>query len=55
MSAKTALISIIKRDGKFITPSGSTVLNAGDVLLVISETKGALKQVYESLNIPHEF
>ena len=47
------MISIIKRDGKFITPNGSTVLNAGDVLLVISETKAGLKQVYESLNIKH--
>jgi cell volume regulation protein A len=51
---KTALISIIKRGGKFITPSGSTVLNAGDVLLVISETKSALKRVYEALNIRQE-
>jgi cell volume regulation protein A len=51
---KTALISMIKRNGKFITPNGSTVLQAGDVLLVISETKSALKHVYESLNIRQE-
>jgi cell volume regulation protein A len=51
---KTALISIIKRNGKFITPHGSTVLIAGDVLLVISETKSGLKRVYEALNIRHD-
>lgn len=48
---KTALISLIKRNGKFISPGGSTVLDEGDVLLVISETKNALQQVYEALEI----
>jgi cell volume regulation protein A len=48
---KTALISLIKRDGKFITPSGSTILNEGDRLLIISETKSSLKLVYEVLGI----
>lgn len=48
---KTASISLIKRDGKFITPNGSTVLNAGDVLLVISESKKALHLVYDCLKI----
>jgi potassium/hydrogen antiporter len=51
----TALISIIKRNGKYITPSGSTVLNAGDILLVLSETKSALKKVYECLKMEPEF
>ena len=50
----TAVISIIKRNGKYITPSGSTVLNAGDILLVLSETKSALKKVYECLEIEPE-
>ncbi len=48
---KTAMISIIKRDGKFITPNGSTVLKEGDTLLVLSESKSSLKHVYESLEI----
>jgi len=51
---KTALISILKRDGKFISPNGATVLREGDVLLVISETKNALKKVYEVLDINPE-
>jgi len=51
---KTALISLIKRNGKFITPNGATVLNAGDVLLVISESRSALHKVYECLRIRQE-
>jgi cell volume regulation protein A len=51
---KTALISIIKRDGKYISPIGSTVLNDGDTLLVISENKSSLKQVYKVLEIKPE-
>lgn len=51
---KTSLISLIKREDKFITPHGSTVLNEGDTLLVISETKRALKQVYDVLDIEPE-
>lgn len=50
----TALISIIKRNGKYITPTGSTVLNAGDILLVLSETKSVLKKVYECLGMEPE-
>ena len=51
---KTALISLIKRNGKFITPNGATMLNAGDVLLVISESRSALHKVYECLRIRQE-
>jgi cell volume regulation protein A len=46
---KTALISLIKRNGKFISPNGSTVLNEGDTLMVIAETKNSLQKVYEVL------
>ena len=48
---KTALISLIKRRGKFITPSGSTVLEEGDMLLVISESKSSLQKVYGCLKM----
>jgi potassium/hydrogen antiporter len=51
---KTALISLIKRDEKFITPNGSTILNEGDRLLIISETKSSLKIVYEILGIKQD-
>jgi NhaP-type Na+/H+ and K+/H+ antiporter len=36
---KTALISVIERDGKYITPNGSTILQVNDKLFVISENK----------------
>ncbi len=51
---KTALISIIKRNGQFITPHGATVLNEGDLLFVIAETKNSLKKVYDVLGIERE-
>ncbi len=51
---KTALISIIKRNGKFVTPSGSTVLNEGDILLIIYESETSLTKVYEALKIKPE-
>ncbi len=48
---KTAIIAMIKRDEKYITPNGSTVINADDVLIVLSETKKGIKKVYKALNI----
>jgi cell volume regulation protein A len=41
---KTALIVMIKRDGKFIMPNGHTVIQAHDTLMLLAETR-------ESLNI----
>ena len=51
---KTALISMIERSGKYITPNGSTELEAGDKLLVISENKLVLEKVFESLEVDEE-
>lgn len=48
---KTAIIAMIKRDEKYITPNGSTVIDADDVLIVLSETKKGIKKVYKALNI----
>jgi cell volume regulation protein A len=48
---KTALIVMIQRNEKFITPNGSTVLEPGDILFVLSESQDSLKEVYENLNI----
>ncbi len=48
---KTAIIAMIKRDEKYITPNGSTVINADDVLIVLSETKKGIKKVFKALNI----
>lgn len=46
-----ALIAMIKRGDKFITPSGSTVIEAGDKLIVLSETREGMETVYECLKV----
>lgn len=48
---KTAIIAMIKRDGKYITPNGSTVLEPWDTLLVLAENEESMDAVYESLQI----
>lgn len=50
----TTSISIIKRDGKYLTPSGSTVLEEKDKLLLLAENKEGLNQVYDLLGITEE-
>lgn len=49
---KTAIIAMIGREGKFITPSGATVLEVADKLFILSESIESLKKVYECLEIP---
>jgi potassium/hydrogen antiporter len=48
---KTSSIAVINRDGKFITPNGSTVIEANDILIVIADDQSSINQVYESLKI----
>ncbi|WP_224996623.1 potassium/proton antiporter [Cesiribacter sp. SM1] len=48
---KTAIIAMIKRNGVFITPNGSTVLEPRDTLLVLAENEEGVDAVYESLHI----
>lgn len=48
---KTSLIAVINRGDKFITPSGSTVIEANDVLIVIADNEQSINQVYECLEI----
>lgn len=48
---KTTFISIIQRNSKFITPNGSTILEPGDKLYVLSEDKKDLANVYGCLGI----
>jgi len=50
---KTAIISIIRRNGKFLTPGGSTVIEANDKLYILSENNESLKEVYECLDITY--
>ncbi len=50
---KTANISIIQRGGKFLTPNGSTVIEANDKLYILSENNESLKEVYECLDVTY--
>lgn len=43
---KTAIIAMIKRGEEFITPGGSTVIESGDILFVLSDTKEGMDAVY---------
>src|SRR5690606_31003146 len=46
-----AIIAMIKRADKYITPNGSTVIEANDVLIVLSETEQGIKIVEERLKL----
>ena len=46
---KTALIVIIERDDKYFTPNGSTVLEAGDRLTVLADSKDNLDATFDAL------
>lgn len=48
---KTTDIAIIQRGNKYITPSGSTVIEAKDKLFVLSENKDILGKVFSCLDI----
>lgn len=49
---KSAIIAMIKRGGKYITPNGSTVIEAKDTLIVLSNTANGIDAVFESLKQP---
>ncbi|SNS25623.1 potassium/proton antiporter, CPA1 family [Belliella buryatensis] len=51
---KNAIIAMLRRNGEYITPKGSTEIQAWDQLLVLSENKDCLKKVYEVLHVPIE-
>jgi len=46
---KNALITLIKRNEKYMTPSGSTILESGDKLIVLSDKKESIDLVVKSL------
>lgn len=48
---QTTLISFILRGDKYITPSGSTIIEVDDKLFVLSENKDSLSNVFECLNM----
>ncbi|TDO05465.1 potassium/proton antiporter [Sunxiuqinia elliptica] len=49
---KTSLIAIIKREENYITPHGSTVLNANDKLYLLAEDNDSENEVLTCLDIP---
>jgi potassium/hydrogen antiporter len=51
---KSAIIVIIKRGDKYVTPNGSTIIEANDILVVLSVSSDGINKVYEVLKIPHE-
>ncbi len=50
---KTAIIAMIKRDGKFFTPNGSTVIENNDMLITLSDNEDGIKKVYQCLRLNH--
>ncbi|ERM81701.1 potassium transporter CPA [Rhodonellum psychrophilum GCM71 = DSM 17998] len=49
---KTAIIAMIKRGEKFLTPNGATVIEDHDTLIVLSDTQAGIEKVYDCLQIP---
>jgi cell volume regulation protein A len=49
---QNAIIAMIKRNKKYITPNGTTKILADDTLIVLAETYEYLTDVYEVLNLP---
>ncbi len=48
---KSALIVMINRKNEFITPNGSTVIEADDLLIVLADSQDGINQVYECLRL----
>jgi potassium/hydrogen antiporter len=48
---QTAIIVMINRNGKFIRPGGSTLLEEGDKLHVLADNKESIESIYRSLGI----
>ena len=46
---KNAIITMIKRDDKYITPNGSTVINLNDALIILYDKPEGLEKIKESL------
>ncbi len=47
----TAIIALIKRQDKYITPSGATRIEAGDILIVLSDTPEGISKIYDALKL----
>ncbi|MCB0492793.1 MAG: potassium/proton antiporter [Cyclobacteriaceae bacterium] len=51
---KTAIIAMIKRDEKYLTANGATVIEAFDTLIVLADTPKGIDQVYNALQMKKE-
>lgn len=49
---ENSIIAMINRNQKFFTPGGATVLEAKDILVVLSDNEEGLNRVYECLDLP---
>jgi cell volume regulation protein A len=47
---KEAIIAMIKRNDKYLTPSGSTVMEANDILLILSDSPEGIDKVNDCLS-----
>jgi len=48
---KTALIVLVHRNGKYIPPSGETIIEPNDHLLVMADTKDTVDAVYKAFGL----
>ncbi|GAB2767653.1 potassium/proton antiporter [Salinimicrobium soli] len=48
---RKAIIAMISRNGKFLTPNGTTQIEADDTLVILVEDKQSVESVYESLQL----
>lgn len=48
---RKAIIAMISRDGKFLTPNGATQIEEEDTLIVLMEDEKSVEAVYESLQL----
>jgi cell volume regulation protein A len=51
---KSAIIAMIRRGDKFITPNGSTVIEPNDVLIVLSDTESGMDKVFTAIKQPEK-
>jgi len=47
---KEAIIAMVKRNDKYLTPSGSTIIEPNDVLLILSDSKEGINKVNACLD-----
>ncbi|MFD0976339.1 potassium/proton antiporter [Salinimicrobium gaetbulicola] len=51
---RKAIIAMISRNGKFLTPNGATQIEEDDTLIVLTEDRKSIEAVYDSLQLNME-